>query len=600
MNAFLPLVLMVNTLLAPCAWGQNAPAAAPSGAGSGQTSVSGDAVDPRLDAPVTLRARRQPLRKIVQSLRPANGPEMRVGADLAWEQITVYAAKQPARQVMNSVRGLLNYAWIHDDSGPVPQWRSLVLLPRTRAYEADLRRQLLEQGAARLFQLTDYLKTPADEFMKLRRSLEAKNEEPKDPMLHNGNLYYLSKEHPRLALELLTTLNPAQRETLLSDGDTLLTWGELDAHQQELALGLAGNIQDDRSNSLAPSARPGENDLAWVKSFGLMLYVERDPLTGVVTGFSYGLGGERYAAGQPPQDLPMHDLFNVRGNPYRSHYGMHLPIYPRLEAQRFPAEFKLDATKVATWDDVLEELSRHLDLPIYSDSYTFMPTPQERSQLPAPDLQNCSLVAGLDALCNRYRYLWWYQDGALFFRSRVWFMERLYETPPPVLTLLRRKLAAGGALDVEALDALSGLTLQQLQGLNAQVAIDKGKLNLVGSDPHRYEIARGVSSCGGAYAYLQTYARLDPAQKERFLTAEGVPLTEVSPEIRDAFLRELFRHNFSDFRGDLTRLRLHATQTDLPSTNPESKTIHRLSFDDLPGMVQIAYDPPVRAHKGRP
>src|SRR5579871_4366535 len=106
MNAFLSFVVAISLLIAPCAWGQNAPASAPTGNAAGQNPAGVETQDPRLDAPVTIAGRSQPLRKIIKGLSVPKGPEMRVGNDIAWERVTVYAAKQPARRIMDGLRSL--------------------------------------------------------------------------------------------------------------------------------------------------------------------------------------------------------------------------------------------------------------------------------------------------------------------------------------------------------------------------------------------------------------------------------------------------------------------------------------------------------------
>ena len=193
-----------------------------------------------------------------------------------------------------------------------------------------------------------------------------------------------------------------------------------------------------------------------------------DPVTGAV--LSYGTGLSRFYGGSGNfRDLPAPaDLLPVRGRPYNINPEgkMLRPTYPELAHQPFPAEFKLDNDADCTWREVVQQLAMHLKSPLFSDDYGFTYSPKARGGSKLPGLAKRNLVQGLDALCNHYRYLWWYEDGMFFFRSRTWFLEKQYEVPPPTLALLQKHLQAEGRLDVACLDALSQLTLRQLQGLN--------------------------------------------------------------------------------------------------------------------------------------
>src|SRR5207248_1570636 len=122
----------------------------------------------------------------------------------------------------------------------------LVPTRTVRQYEQDLWRDTLERAAAPLFQMPAYLKTPAEEYKRLNKEYEDKHQEPQDPLLRSGNLFYLGRPDSRAAVAFLPALSAKQRLALLLDQRLLLPWSEMDARQQELATSMARYIGEDR------------------------------------------------------------------------------------------------------------------------------------------------------------------------------------------------------------------------------------------------------------------------------------------------------------------------------------------------------------------
>ncbi len=130
--------------------------------------------------------------------------------------------------------------------------------------------------------------------------------------------------------------------------------------------------------------------------------------------------------------------------------------YPALRGMPFPAEFDVKQGTKRTLDHRSEGVvASHKSADLLGPLHLPAKRPSEREGKPLPVLAKMDFPEGLDALCERYHYLWWYDGGCLYFRSRTWFIENLYEIPPRTLALLQKQLKEHGELDIQGMDALS-------------------------------------------------------------------------------------------------------------------------------------------------
>jgi hypothetical protein len=569
--------LIVFSLFVTAAAGQGQPLPIHAPAAVSPTLNPSEPVDILVDLNIAGR----PLQELLHTLDVAPFPRLVANPAVGGERLSVYVRRRSRASLQRDLQILLNYDWIPDTDRPPVQRYTLVPSERLRQYEADLRQKTLERGATRLYELTRYLSTSQEDYEALAAQLQQQNREPADPMLRD-NLFYLSRYGPRLGLRLLTTLAPEQRLTLLDEGQLMLLPGEMTPEQQALTHDLGLSIGEFRKRIQHAQANEKPEDIAALADqIGIVLRVPQHPITGTAQSLDYGLGEGGMVCASLENQAPLPDLLPVRGNPY--HFDPNradatrkppLPRYPLLEKMAFPADFQLAADGLAAWRDIVAELARHLSLPIYSDEYAFSPAPDPANRLSyfpeasqpvgAPalvrELKRVTLEAGLDALCNRYHYLWWYEGGALFFRSRTWFIERQYEMPPEVLALLESHLRkSGGRYDSACLTALSTLTLHQLQGLNVTSASHRPQLDrLTQFYQARY-----------SYAYLQVISMLDEAQKEKVLSQSGLPLAEMNPQQQAAFIRMMFITRGPEILYRLPNIWLKADQ---PAVHPSTAT----------------------------
>jgi hypothetical protein len=323
----------------------------------------------------------------------------------------------------------------------------------------------------------------------------------------------------------------------------------------------------------------------------MILYMNTSPLTGAVSTYGFGLGGESYAGVQmdePPR--PLHKLLPVRGNPYTMRRNAPVPVYAELERLPFPKDCKLDVLKNATWSEALKAVSQHLDIPLFSDHFSFLPTPYDRGNRTLPDLTRMNLPAALDALCDRYHYLWWYEGGSLFFRSRAWFIERQYEVPPPVLDFLQKQLQEQGRLNGDGLDALSRLTRRQLQGLRVHYCMQLGGLDYARSNLWVYRRLRNSASrAHDLYGYLQIYATFRTDQKRKALSTEGLAFAEMNVEQQRALYTLLMVETASELVEPLKRIQFLISQQTLigPKLTGWNGTLTTTEVNSIGGAVGV-------------
>lgn len=505
----LPLCLLAAVLLAPpcliAAWGQ-------------QNTLTLLLRDERLSAPITVSLPAQPVDEVLRRLSGSSPSRLQANRPLAWERVSLFARDIPLQQILLGLSDLLNAEWESQGDGEQPQRQVLVQSVRARRYEERLWRDTRERASQPLFALAHYTRTPAQQWAKREKSLG--ETEPDDPLLSYTNLKSLAQPSSHAALQLLTTLSLAQRQTLLEYGRLFLRWRAMSPRQRELTAAMVGDPQGSNNAYRYGDRLPGEvaqknaeESLAWLEQFGLVLYAGMDPATGAVVSYGIDLGSAQFPYAFFGHALFEPSLLPVRGRPYPPPPDAVPAVYDDLERMPFPPKFRLSTDRAYAWSEVVEQLSQHLPMPLFSDDFTGTRDPRSRIEL--PDLARLNLAEALDALCKAHGRLWWREGDALFFRSRTWFVERRYEVPPPTLALLSERLGKEHRLDTVVVAALSRLTLQQLQGLAgaANFQLDRGHARLRGSV--FFQAQR-------AFLFLQFYSTLSASQQRQVLSSQGL------------------------------------------------------------------------------
>lgn len=491
--------------------------------------------DRALDRKVTLACKGEPLADILKLLQSEGGPRITAAKEPGWERLSLYAKDRPIREIMSQISTLLHYDWATEQEPGKPATYTLVAGQTIRALEKELLTKTLLRGAEPLEQVVKFLNLPKKELDRLMERW--KNREPVGEPPLEMNFYPLTKPGPRSVIHLYSLLSTDQKLTLLQDEELLVRPAEMTEPQRAdlHRLGMdTGNLLNriGKAEGVSPEQIADMSDRA-----GLKLSVDIHPVTGAVHSYSYsGVGPIRSGAATfLRQPLPT-PILPARGNPYSRANWTRPATYATLQARPFPRSFTLDRSRRYSWRDLLGELAASLDISICSDDYSYSPEPQSRSFYfmlsdPAPelnvpelpDLSKVNLQDGLDAICRRYRYLWWYRERVLHFRSLTWFLERPYEVPPPLEQQILEEVNNAGRFTPGAVKLLAQLTRRQLMGLGAKYAGHRDHKDRNVRESERWDGAwRGRS----AYPYIQFCAQMTPALIEQAL-ANGIPVTEL-------------------------------------------------------------------------
>ncbi len=509
------------------------------------------AKEPEYQVSNSLHIQHLAVKSLFRRLKGSNRKFLDVRPDIQEERVSAFFKDRSTALVTRDVANLLGGIWIPLPNAKHPEGYSFQYYYRAKSIRDALRAKVKTVAIAPYRKLTEYLKTSPEAFRKLEAELRQQNKKPDDPILRNGNLFYLHYAPCRTAITLLSTLSDEQLFEGIENQRLFLPTHSMNEMQLRLVLQLA------QYASRGMEATPEEDMnglqgrrnevIQFAREFGIFLYFPLDPLRACVLNCGFGFGGMQVAGANMGEERDMSlDILPVRGNPYTHSATQPPPQYPELESLPFPESVDTTKWKEATWNEVLAQLSEHLDIPIYSDSYSYLLTPHDRGDLPMPNLTKKSLPEALDALCTRYHYLWWYQDGALLFRSRTWFLECLYEVPQTTLTLLEKQLKTTETLDATAVTALAELTPRQIEGLGAIAASVKGDLKLATTNRVAYRRLRQAGSAYSASRYLSVFKLLSDEQKRAAMSAGGLSLDRLTQKQRVALQFVLMEQTASE------------------------------------------------------
>lgn len=483
-----------------------------------------------------LRMQKVGVREFLRRLEGSRQKYLSVKSDLQDERVSAFIKNRSTVAATKDVANLLGGTWAAIPSPERAEGYSLLRYFHAKSCEEELWSKVRRAALDPYRKLGGLLKTSAEEYRKQEAELRREGKEPDDPLLRNGNLFYLRYAPSRAAIALLDTLPDEALFEGLKSRRLFLPARAMTETQKRLTLELAKHagksLEPEPEGDAASVATRADEIGQFARGFGVFFFFPLNPLKASLPRFGLGFGGMQLAGANMGEERDVAlDLLPVRGSPYARPISRRSPKYPELESVVFPEAIDSSRWKNATWDEALASLSAHLDFPLYSDSYSYLLMPQDRGDLPMPDLAKKPLPEALDALCERYHYLWWFQDGALLFRSRTWFLERLYEVPFATLALLEKQLKAKGTLDAEAIAALSELTPLQLEGLGVMALSATGELQsaATGSRDSYRRLRSGANSSYHVYSYLRLFKTLSEKQKQEAMSAGGLSFESLSP-----------------------------------------------------------------------
>ncbi len=476
-------------------------------------------------APVTLVRDESTLQEVVGELAKQVSSNLTTGPESRFTQVSMRVRGRPALRVTGELARLLNYHWERN-----AERRTLRQGAPSRAYEENLRRRWFGGAADELVRYATLAKLPPEYYVRLNETLQGRVL-PK--ALQGDTMEVVTAPSRHTGLQLLLALSWGQLTALVSAGEPgyYLPWGKMSSRQRELALQVADGMGVGRQ---------------WVQEMGLHLNVMLWPGTHHPSRYTVHMSNALVPCGTtitPPEALVGTPA--ARGCPYpprdRAPTGQPpradavAPAYPDLEAMPFPAR-GFRQTYPSTWPETFARLGERLPYALYSDYFPAAPFGKEPSYFandpdgeknpPMLALERMSVAAGLDALSARYGKVWWREGDALFFRSRLWFLDRLYQMPPPVLTALQKQLQHQGKLDPRAVDLLASLTWEQRAGLDRLV---------------QEKLKRWIPGCAPSMAWLlRAYSLLTEQQKKRVLGPGGLPFAQMTPAQRRSYQEALF------------------------------------------------------------
>lgn len=204
------------------------------------------------------------------------------------------------------------------------------------------------------------------------------------------------------------------------------------------------------------------------------------------------------------------------------------PPTERPVTVRLIRDEKLPPGVPAAWtlDDLLQQLSEQLKLPIIADGY-LRPSISLPNELRAEDMP-------LDEILNRLTGLWncdwrWLnrKKDAVLVRARYWWLEDAADVPDQKLEELRKLFEPGSA--VHPVDALAEVA--QLSDAQIRKLIETGRCKQASGI-----VQRGIYDGVGASAVLRFYSTLTPQQKARATSTEGLRLRDTEPLLRARLL----------------------------------------------------------------
>lgn len=430
--------------------------------------------DARLERPVNLRRKRDPLSDVLADLRDQTGARVEASPEVAYEPAIVFVSGQPARDVMAQIAALFHYRWRR--RGEAPAYRYELYQDETARHEEEnLRAQewqrLRETFRAQIGRYERLSRRPVEELLKEAKPLQAAvqvdheglrnvpqeeqaarqlTREWRERHAQLAALLAMADPQRRALLRILTALTPAQWDALLEQEPLVFS-----TLSEPGALPLPQAVEDALRSHPIAYRMPGENPFTipeieerdrkridqlreeWRRAEGFRVVIEAR-LTTYMGPRSFSL------AVRPGAVLPERRQSSVWGQELRiSTATLNLDDPPTPETspedaardpllsarRRLELEMKPE-TSNAWWNAWLTVvpagLAKSYRVNLIADGYRCMPPPppeRSRDDLSLYEALNYYLLPA----CR------WTQDGAFVrVRRRRWYAERLTEIPAPV------------------------------------------------------------------------------------------------------------------------------------------------------------------------
>lgn len=508
------------------------------------SAVAASALLPSLNPPsaggVTLQPEPSCLKDVVESVTKQTDVSLGVDGPCRWDGVMANVKERSVAKVKADLAELFLYSWTDDPAKPL-----LTAGARVRGLEQRHRAKTFGGAADRMAAYAALVHQPP-EFFQQYATERSKGRFADDPRLrHVEPELFLSRPH-RFAIGLWSTLTRDQLAATFaaSSHRVYLPWRQMTDEQRKIAHALAEECENPAPGPKYLTIGSAPHSVELVQEFGVVLM-----------GWTWNFGRSshiKYAQvyrTKPPILLAYNLDFREetpqgkanRGSPYE--LAPSDPAgersYSDLDRMPFPGKGFRQSFPM-TWPDTFRQLADRLPFALYSDYFTGKSvgtdnsaTPREVSGNPAVmPFESMHVGQALDTLCSHVGQVWWRRGDAIFFRSRTWFIDRVYNPPRDVLALCRKQLTEKGKLDRDAVDHLAALTWQEMAGLD----------NLAQDESARASFRSYFGFHHGLHRLLQVYAGLKPEERD-LAFGDGLPASKLGLAQRRAYQDALFIHD---------------------------------------------------------
>lgn len=520
--------------------------------------------DARLEAPVTVAERNQPLGEILTRLTRALGTPLTASGDTADDNVTLFMDRRPAAEVFADLAGQFGFRWHRDGEGYL-----LVQDLAGKQREAALREQELRDQLAtihaRMEEEAQKLSVPRVPLLGRLREITARLAHPytaprdRERDMSERTALLQALEPRRIpAVAIYRSLGPEQIRQLIEGRELWLSAAD-GTLSPEIARRVAQAQQEEQQITPDPFVRlmqgsriricrPEEAE-ARVQLLDLRVGDEYADEIGppgpdqnrlrLEITLPAGPEGHRWASRllwsvdsrRPEGKLP---AVVTRTRDPELTRAVQL-TFPKPDWQRTAVDGKAfaeaySASVFGAWPDdvrtigeIAAALHRATGLQIVADSFV-------RARVPA-DLAAGSrpVVEILDAVANALDYTWRKEGDVIFLRNRRYARDRPEAIPERLLHPWRERVGRQGAATLDDLAALAA-SLTEPQARGAQQYWGWYFAGLPTLPPNR-----GAGGFYGSRWHLRFWGSLTPRQRQAALSGQVLPVTELTLSQRQAF-----------------------------------------------------------------
>jgi hypothetical protein len=513
-------------------------------------------VDARLFKEVSVAARATAFSDLCEQLKGDTGIALTAGRSVADEKVTVFCQKQPLRDLMRQLSRPFGYTWLR--SGSPGEYRyELVQDLKSQLLEEELRNRDRHEALLALdqemSQYRAYFSMSPDEALAKAKTAPPEEKQRLERYANTG--WGPSQMYYRLARQDMDRLRAGQRVTFsvgpAEEEQTLppeLARGVLQSLRgarvrregDQFSFGEATDGAEGQAPVAVPDLRPKvtlELEMSDLGQFSLT------GGTGLNASSVPGVSGHwlqehTLAVGVSPT------VQNPRNGVSTARFTRDPALQPRVTVAPPGQEVRAMAvgergsisytpTRKATSADVLEAFHRATGLPVVSDYYTRLYQPA------AVSTRNQTAYQALNQLCDTMRLRWKKEGDWLQFRSTSFFHDRLKEVPNRLLSRWSASRKEHGALTLEDLLEISGLSDPQLDA----GSMAEGARELYGLV--EWDLAR-KSSLRPHFRFL---GQLTRAQRQEALSPAGLPFRHMLLSQQQQFITLAFGADASKLRS---------------------------------------------------